>query len=315
MRAARKGVAVNDWKWLRLLGDLKGQRAAWRFAKTWWPRMRRAFQEIAGLEPQRRRELIGECFRRELLMTIFEAMDPSVAKTQFWLFDNPVDDGYLEDHADSLTWLDLDSSEFHQRFAHARICQWRPLVRAMQIWPQQQLVGHFADYGTYGLEPIEQTRNLYEYCVHVPYVELAENGKLELRNHKETGTVAPGEWLVHDPEDGLRWPAEDTRFTFKTCDNETFRRDYAPTLTSAEVFRRRGLLRAVPNQTGREVQTSSAHGVGYGNPWCWFVAPYDPEHPDDLAQGQRYPVSWWWFDTFLERCSKFMVWLTAPDKA
>lgn len=289
---------------------VKGWREALRFMRHWVPRMMRGFFDLTGLEPLSRRLVIGEWFRRELLMTIFEALDPEMAKTENWLEEDPVDDTYLAVKRDSLLKVDLDSPQYDYRFTKAPVYRRRPLVWAIRIMRDAYMAGRYA---AYRLERVG-SGSVYSYNFGIPYIVVGDDGELQLKYHQAHGFISEGEWLVQDPEMALN-QQRDTRFYFRPMDDDSFQRDYELTHEGPNQFRHRHQFKAIRNPTGEAVVTQSVLGDGYGDAWCRFVMPYDPERPQRLAWHQRYPVAWWWFDQFLQKRSRIATAIERKAKA
>ena len=288
-------------KWLKLLAELEGQEAVKKFKRFWRPRLKRGFLNFASLEPMSRRLVLDEFIQRELLDTIFRAIDPYMVRTESWLFGNPADDGYLTFRHDSLTEIDLDSPEYDELFARADVFQHKPTVWAIHIERQRYLEG---EYACYGVERIGSS-NTYGYKIEVPYVILGDRG-LQLCFRKVCGLIEEDHWLVQDPE--LAVPSgEDARFSLQTMSDAEFRESYEAVRSRPDIFRQTGLFKMIRNPTGKNVETQGPRGVGYANQWSWFAMPYDAAHPKKMGWTERFPVAWWWVDCFLEKRSRLKV--------
>lgn len=181
--------------------------------------------------------------------------------------------------------IDLNASEYTKFFASAPIYAKKGTIRAVMISAEGLEQGRYADKGvrfdTDRCEYVIDTFVMRE----VPRSD-GQPGYLRIAELEDTRPVVPGEWIATNPKSH----ADD-------CDNNyaipaaTFLKRYEPT-PEAGVFRAKGMARIIRNNTGTDVEIEAPWGgpqIGDAN--CYFCAPYDQAHPNNLAIGERYILS------------------------
>lgn len=294
-------MAVST-RWLTMLADLTSWGTALKFVQHWSSKMAGAFFSANWLEPEGRKILLGEFYRRQLLIEIFEAIQPGLTAIVRENLDDPPDDTYVALHHDSLLDVDLYGAEYNERFANAAIYRWRPMVWATQVTSEKIAASKINEVTAGGIHFSQLQGDCYFYRFNEPYATLNDRGELRFDCREVTGMVDEGNWLVKDPSYALMF-RKDTRFCFNEVKDEDFWQWYAATAEPGR-FRPRAMYRAFRNPTRRNIETLSQRGVSYGDPWSWLIMPYDPSDPRRLGKWPRFPVSFWWFEQFFEYCPR-----------
>lgn len=172
--------------------------------------------------------------------------------------------------------VDLDSSEYTARFAEAPIYAKKAKIEAVQITQEGLESGAYTD---------KDIRLDGEQYVIDTYVMRERDGE-RVAELEDTRPVAVGEWIATNPQQ-----QEGDRANNYAIPDETFKKRYKATDTPG-VYRAAGMARIIKNETGNQVEIEAPWGGAQeGDASCYFCAPYDPDRPDDLAEGRRYILS------------------------
>ena len=294
---------MSNQKYYNMLAKHGGVGAVARFKKTWLPRKLNAFFNIPAMEPEMRRLLIEDFMQREIMLAVFEAIDPLMRRYADWILHSPSDDAYLAARHDSLKHVDIRKTEYDELFQEAPIYRWRPIVWAVQANQTELALKQYITGERKISGEADQPELLYDYEVRIPHITAMDDESVELETYRSEGLIEPGAWLVQDPQTSLDL-GQDSRLMVLEMSNQDFWQLYEPVYPQWRRYRRKTLFRAVRNPFGVNVETASNLGVSYCAKDSWFLEPYDPEQPDKLFPKQRLAASWWWVDELLEPVPK-----------
>lgn len=172
--------------------------------------------------------------------------------------------------------VDLNAEAYSQLFAEAPIYKKKAKIEAVQITAEGLESGEYAD---------KDIRFDGEKYVIDTYVMREKDGQ-RVAELEDTRPVAVGEWIATNPSQ-----QEGDRTNNYAIPDETFRKRYQET-DEPGVYRAAGMARIIKNATGKAVEIEAPWGgEQYGDEECYFCAPYDPNNPEDLAEGGRYILS------------------------
>lgn len=172
--------------------------------------------------------------------------------------------------------VDLNSEEYTARFAEAPIYAKKAKIEAVQITQEGLEAGEYDD---------KDVRFDGEQYVIDTYVMREHDGE-RVAGLEDTRPVVVGEWIATNP-----LQQEGDRANNYAIPDETFKKRYKTT-DEPGVYRAAGMARIIKNETGNKVEIEAPWGGSQdGDAECYFCAPYNPEEPEDLAEGERYILS------------------------
>lgn len=181
--------------------------------------------------------------------------------------------------------INLNTERYNSLFAEAEVYRKSAKIQAVQITAEGLAEGIYAN------KDIRFDRSIERYVIDT-YVmnEVPRSdggvGCVRVAALEDTRPVEVGEWIATNPK---AW--ESDRENNYAIPDETFKKRYEPT-TEQGIYRAKGMARIIKNDTGDSVEIEAPWGGSqYGEVDCYFCAPYDPSHPEDLATGERYILS------------------------
>ncbi len=173
--------------------------------------------------------------------------------------------------------VDLNSAEYTVRFVEAPVYAKKARIEAVQITQSGLESGEYAD---------KDIRLDGEQYVIDTYVMREQDDGSRVAELEDTRPVVAGEWIATNPIQ-----QEGDRANNYAIPDETFKKRYRATDVSG-VYQAAGMARIIKNETGNKVEIEAPWGgTQEGDAKCYFCAPYNPDEPDDLAEGKRYILS------------------------
>ncbi len=180
--------------------------------------------------------------------------------------------------------INLDSKSYTEQFVSAPIYARKDVVHAVWV----------TDFGlkteAYKKRDVVYDATSGSYVV-MNYVTCSvpdENGedcKL-ITKLENVQPVKVGDWVVTDAT-----MCEACHDHNHVLSDEDFRKKYEPTAIPG-IYRAKGMARIIKNDTGDAVIVRAPRGEQQeGDAECYFLAPYDPYEPTNLALGKRCVLS------------------------
>ena len=180
--------------------------------------------------------------------------------------------------------IDLRSEKYTVQFSQAAIYAKKGIVRAVQITEKGLQTGAYADKDV--RFDSKEGRYVIDTYVMREVATSIKNGCIRSAELEDTRPVEVGEWIATNPK---TWKTD--RDNNYAIPDATFRKRYEPT-DEPGVYRAKGMARIIPNDTGESVEIDAPWGgTQNGDAKCYFCAPYYKEHPDNLAEDDRYILS------------------------
>lgn len=181
--------------------------------------------------------------------------------------------------------INLNTSEYDKLFVSAPIYAKKGTICAIEITEEGLKNDLYADKDVrYDVERGEYVIDTYV-MREIPRSD-GQPGCLRTVQLEDTRRVVAGEWIATNPK--VYASDHDNNYAIPAA---TFVKRYEST-TEAGVFRAKGMARIIRNNTSTDVEIEAPWGGPQtGDANCYFCAPYDRAHPNDLALGERYILS------------------------